>query len=260
MKSKLFSLILLLSLMGTAGIQAQAPMSEAKFAFSYHFQSSEGTNACGITYIPGPNVYVTAIAGNTGFPLEVFDREGNTLSSQEVGLDLRGLWYNPGTKSLEANCYGDGGWFSMAVDAKGIPQGDWTPIIQGMFQRDEQAALSFVASKKVLVTLGESFFSFWKRSSKKPKEKAAYFHGTPGDTDWYLNPHVAAYTGNNDYPLAVLELNACQILYFDLKGKYLGATKVDNCPEMDGFRFGFANRHAFIYDEVDRIWRAYRVF
>ncbi|MFN8396742.1 MAG: hypothetical protein U0176_19105 [Bacteroidia bacterium] len=260
MKSKLFSLILLLTFMATAGIQAQAPLADAKFAFSYHFQSGDGTNACGITYIPGANVYVTAIAGNTSFPMEVFDREGNTLASLEVGKDIRGLWYNPKTSQLEANCYGSDGWYGLKINGQGIPDGEWTPIISGMFQPEEQSALSYVSSKGLLVTVGNNYFSTWKRSSKKPKEKPRYFHGTPGDTDWYINPYVAAYTGNDAYPLAVLELNACQILYFDLKGKYLGATKVDNCPEMDGFRFGFANRHAFIYDEVDRNWKAYRVF
>lgn len=260
MKSKLFSLFLLLSLIGPATLRAQAPLADAKFAFSYHFQSGDGTNASGITYVPGADVYVTAIAGNVEYPLEVFDREGKTIASQTVGLDIRGLWYNPKTNQLEANTYGNSGWYSVSIDSRGVPTGDWQSLLHGMYQPTEQAVLSYVIPKKSLVTLGSQSFSFYKRFSKKPKDKPRYFHGTPGDTDWYINPHVAAYTGNDAYPLAVLELNDCQILYFDLKGKYLGATNVDNCPEMDGFRFGFANRHAFIYDEVDRIWRAYRVF
>ena len=85
--------------------------------------------------------------------------------------------------------------------------------------------------------------------------------GTPGETDWYFNPYCAGYTGNDDFPIAVLELNGEQILFFSLKGQYLGATKVgEPLPEMDGFRFAFANGHAFIYDEVARTWKAYRVF
>ncbi len=240
---------------------AQGPLKTAALAFSYAFQSGEGTNASAVTYIPGPKVYVTCIAGNEEFPIEVFNREGKTIASLAAGMDLRGIWYNPATNSLEANGYGDGGWFSCYVDANGVPSGEWREIRSGQHQADPQSVLSYIPSAKKLVTLApaDNSFSYWGR--KNGKEKVRYQHGTPGDTDWYFNPYCASYTGNDDYPIAVLELNGEQILYFDLKGMYKGATKIDGgIPEMDGFRFAFANRHAFIYDETSRTWNAYRVF
>lgn len=239
---------------------AQAPLAKAKFAFSYAFQSSDGTNASAVTYIPGPNVYVTCIAGNEDYPIEVFDGSGKTLGTLTAGLDIRGIWYNPATQRLEANAYGEGGWFSCTLDAQGVPSGEWATIRAGQHQPEEQSVLTYVPSIKKLVTItGDKSFSFWGR--KNAKQKLCYQHGTPGDTDWYINPYCVGYTGNNAYPIAVLELNAGQILYFDLKGTYKGATQIDGgIPEMDGFRFAYANGFAFIYDEVDRIWRAYQTF
>ncbi len=240
-------------------VTAQAPLQQGELVLSYQFQSKEGTNASAVAFIPGPNVYITVIAGNEAFPLEVFDAQGNTIHSQEVGLDIRGIWYNPKTKELEANAIGERGWYSMTLNENGIPSGDWQVIRDGQFQPDEQSVLSYVTPKKKLVTFYKGSFSFWGRSNGK--EKIRYQHGTPGNTNWYIVPTTAAYTGNDKYPIGVLELNTGQILYFDLKGKYLGATLIPNADsEITGFRFAFANRQAFIFDKTDRIWRIYRVF
>ncbi|MBL0018497.1 MAG: hypothetical protein IPP17_19175 [Bacteroidetes bacterium] len=127
---------------------------------------------------------------------------------------------------------------------------DWRMDIDqgGQLQPEEQSVLSYITPKKKLVTFYKGSFSFWGR--KKPKEKVRYQHGTPGNTNWFIDPTTAAYTGSDDYPVAVLELNAGMVLYFDLKGKYLGATTIDNVdPQITGFRFAFANRRAFIYDK-----------
>lgn len=254
------ALCALLLLTSWLGVAAQAPKETAALAFTYEFESSNGTNASAVAYVPGPNVYITCIAGNPDYPLEVFDRQGKTIASMSAGIDLRGIWYNPATKCLEANGAGEAGWFSMPLDANGIPTGEWTTIREGQFQPDFQSVLAYVPGKKKLVTIiNNVVFSYWGRSNGKQKVQVQF--GTPGDTDWYINPYCAAYTGNDDFPIALLELNGEQILYFSLKGKYLGATKVGAAiPEMDGFRFAFANRHAFIYDEVERTWSAYRVF
>lgn len=238
---------------------AQAPLETGKLEFTYRFQSTEGTNASAVAYVPGPNVYITVIAGNETFPMEVFDQQGKTIASQEVGLDIRGVWYNPETKALEGNGAGELGWYTMPLDANGLPAGDWEVITDGQLQPDYQSVLSYVTPKKKLVTFNNGFFSYWGR--KKAKEKVRVQYGTPGNTNWFIDPTTAAYTGNDDFPIAVLELNVGQILYFNLKGRYLGATIIpDTDPEITGFRFAFANGFAFVFDKEERTWRAYRVF
>lgn len=257
-RSVLAMLLALLVACGHAAI-AQAPKETAALAFTYRFQDPGGTNASAVCYVPAANVYITCIAGNPDFPIEVFDRSGKTIASMPAQLDLRGIWYNPATKCLEANAAGEEGWYSRPLDASGVPTDEWSMIREGQAQPDFQSVLAYVTPKKKLVTFHNGFFSYWGRKNGKEKVKVQY--GTPIDANWYINPYCAAYTENDDFPIAVLDLNHDQILYFSLKGKYLGMTTVPTAlPEMDGFRFAFANRHAFIYDEVARTWSAYRVF
>jgi hypothetical protein len=238
---------------------AQVPLEKGALAFTYHLQRAEGTNASAVAYIPGPNVYITVVAGNPEFPMEVFDSEGNTVASMAVGIDIRGIWYNPATNALEGNGPGESGWFTRPLDAEGVPTGTWTQLFAGQKQPDEQSVLSYVTPKKKLVTFYKGSFSFWGR--KNQKQKVRYQHGTPGNTNWFIDPTTAAYTGNDKFPVAVLELNAGQLLYFDLKGKYLGATQLENVdPQITGFRFAVANGHAFVYDKTARTWNCFRVF
>ncbi|MFM2377373.1 MAG: hypothetical protein RLZZ165_2470 [Bacteroidota bacterium] len=251
---------MLLALLVTLNLAfAQAPKPTAIESMKYRFESTEGTNASAVAFIPGPKVFITVIAGNASFPMEVFDMSGSTIHIREAGLDLRGIWYNPKSNTLEANAYGESGWFSRELNSEGLPIGDWKCIKEGMHQPEEQSVLSYDPTVRKLITIqDETFFLF---SRKNGKGKPAHQHGTPGDTDWYINPYVAAYTGNDAYPIAVLELNGDQILYFDLNGKYQGATQIEGgLPEIDGFRFSFAGNMAWIYDESVRTWTAYRVF
>jgi len=41
----------------------------------------------------------------------------------------------------------------------------------------------------------------------------------------------------------------------------LGATQLENVdPQITGFRFAVANRHAFVYDKTARTWNCFRIF
>lgn len=253
--------ILLVAIFAFASLlHAQGGLKEqAEFSFKYPFQSSEGTNASAVAWVPTCNCYYTVIAGNADFPLEAFDGSGNPVFQANAGKDLRGLWYNPKTMALEANAAGNAGWFVLQLDDKGMPRGKWENIVSGQKQPDFQSVLNYVAPKKKLVTFYADSFSFWSR--KNQKEKVRFQHGTPVLDEWLIVPHTAAYTGNKAFPIAVLELNQDQILYFDLKGKYLGATHLpDGTFEIETFRFAFANGKAFLYNEDERTWMAYKVF
>lgn len=240
-------------------LYASGPRAQAQFSFSYQFQSSEGTNASAVVWVPNGGFYMTCIAGNETFPLEAFSAKGENLYSGEVGIDIRGMWYNPKTEHIEANAVGENGWFETAISSKGKPAGDWKQIVNGQFQPDFQSVLSYIPSKKKLVTFYDNNFSYWGR--KNHKEKLRFQHATPFEAKWEINPTTACYTGNKDFPIALLELNEGKLLYFDLKGKYLGETVFpDGTFSIEAFRFSFANGLAFLYDSYTRTWNAYQVF
>lgn len=63
------------------------------------------------------------MAGNVDFSVSVFDVKGTRLSpvSQKALFDIRGLWYNPATKTLQMNGYDNFGWAEYKLDAKDYP-------------------------------------------------------------------------------------------------------------------------------------------
>ena len=256
--NRIFALLTFALLFFAQFVFAGNPLEKAKFSFSYEMQSNEGTNGSAVVWVPDGNYYVTCIAGNADFPLEAFDRSGKSLYAVPVGIDIRGMWYNPKTKRLEANGAGDAGWYERIGATNGKPDGEWKLIVAGQNHPDFQSVLSYIPKKKKLVTYYDGNFSFWGR--KNQKQKLRFQHGTPFGEKWFIDPTTACYTGNDDFPIAILELNAGKILYFDLKGKYLAGTLVDGTDDISAFRFSFANGKAFIFDAEARIWNAFDVF
>ena len=68
-------------------------------------QGKDGTNGSGVAYDPILKRYYTAIAGNAGYPLDVFDRSGRFIATNTCNADIRGLFYNPEYKTIECNTY-----------------------------------------------------------------------------------------------------------------------------------------------------------
>ncbi|MBK8953300.1 MAG: hypothetical protein IPM85_14545 [Chitinophagaceae bacterium] len=81
-----------------------------------------GTRGASVVWHPVQKKYYAAMAGNVGYPMCVFDSKGNRLSEDDhaTQMDVRGLWYNPVKKAIQGNGYGDFGWFSYKLDAKGM--------------------------------------------------------------------------------------------------------------------------------------------
>ncbi|MBM3432222.1 MAG: hypothetical protein FJX92_04360 [Bacteroidetes bacterium] len=70
-----------------------------------------GANAANVAWHPIQKKYYAAMAGNISFSLAVYDNTGKLLSptDQETLFDVRGLWYNPTTKTIQMNGYNDFG-------------------------------------------------------------------------------------------------------------------------------------------------------
>ncbi len=94
-----------------------------------------GSNGGSVCWDPVVKKYYAAFAGNTLYPLAVFDATGKLLSDPELSAmqDTRGLWYNSVTKKVSGNTYNDNGWFYYTTNAKGIPTG-YNTTVSGMRQ------------------------------------------------------------------------------------------------------------------------------
>src|SRR5262245_4426823 len=62
-----------------------------------------GANGASVAWHPVQKKYYAAMAGNTTYPLAVFDINGKRLSAddQTTMFDVRGLWYNSRSKKLQ---------------------------------------------------------------------------------------------------------------------------------------------------------------
>ena len=256
--SRVFALFLFVSLLSYQFVKAGEPRETAKLSFSYQIQGDGGSNGSAVIWNPDGRYYMACFAGNGSFPLESFNSAGQNYFAGNVGLDVRGMWLNPKTGKVEVNCAGEKGWYERSFDSKGNPTGEWNLIVSGQHQPDFQSVLSYIPKKKRLVTFHEGYFTYYKRKNQKKKVVVQY--ATPYGVKWYINPTTACYTGNKKFPIAVLELNAGKILYFNMKGRYLTETVIAGTDEIDSFKFSFANGKAFLFDEEKRTWNAYEVF
>jgi hypothetical protein len=248
------ALALALTLCGLAGF-AQTPLTQAVKQSSYTFESSEGTNASAVVWIAPHNLFITAIAGNADFPLEGFRSTGSSVFSEVSGLDLRGVWYDAKKDRLYANAAGEEGWFSIQLGEKGKPEGDWKSVCEGSHQPDFQSVLAGMG--KLVVGYADNYFYFYDAKNGKFKKEVEL----TGYSSASLNSTTVGVTENAKFPLALLDAAEGRIVFFNLKGESIGSTNLpEGAASPDMFRFSFAKGLAWLYDEENRTWTAYKVF
>lgn len=234
---------------------AQAPKNTAVKQSTYTFESSDGTNASAVVWVPQHNLYLTAIAGNAEYPLEGFRSTGNNVFSGLTDLDLRGMWYDAKSNHLYANAAGEAGWYKVALGDKGKPDGQWELVCEGQNQPDFQSVLT--TTGKLVVAYGDGMFYFYNAKNGKLK-KEAELSGYSGSS---LNNTTVCYTGNAKYPLALLDAAEGRVVYYNMKGASVGMTTLPNdAVTSEMFRFAFANGLAWLYDTDTRTWTSYKVF
>ncbi len=81
-----------------------------------------GRDGASVAYHPIQKKYYAAMTGGGSSPLLVFDEQGKRIDSTNTELDMRGLWYNENTRSLEGNAKDPAGWFDLEIDLNGKPQ------------------------------------------------------------------------------------------------------------------------------------------
>jgi hypothetical protein len=251
------ALILLIS---TGILHAQRPYSNVKgHAIEYTMAQDGGTNGAAVAWNARFQVYFCVIAGNEGFPMEAFDASGANAMQGSAMFDWRGIWYNPKTKSIEGNGYGESGWQTLVTEDATQPTAT-REIVSGMNQPNEQAvgAYDFVAKQVVFWDADNQSLAMYSR--KKPSKVtslALTFNCDVSD----LNYTSVGFTGVKGYEFVLLDVVAAKLRFFDRSGKETAATQLpDGAPLNDSFAFSFANNHAFLYDKDNRVWYGFKVF
>jgi hypothetical protein len=255
MKSLCFSLLLVL----TASVATFAqPKLYPPAVITYTFQQTSGTNGSAVTYNPAAGLYYATIAGNPTFPLEVFNSQGQTVAQTEARADLRGLWWNKKSKSLEGNCAGEIGWVKIGCGKDGLPSGSSEGLVSGQRQPDFQSVGDYDAKKKQVVFYMDGSLFF--HNAKTGEQTGTLRLSLPVSKD-NINFTTVGYTGQKNYEFALLDFEAGKLYYFNRKGAKTGESELPlNVAMNPAFRWSFANGIAFIYDANFRSWIGYKVF
>lgn len=242
-----------------SSLLAQAPLKNAASVFSYHIRSEGGTNACAVTYNPDTRLYYTAFAGNAAFPLEAFDESGQNRYTGEVGADIRSLWYDAKSRSLQGLAYPQKGKFAIGLDASGLPVSLKEPGERTVASISSPQSTASPAGKLGLLLFDGSTVHRLHPSSLK--QKGTIVPKNLPVSAQNLNYTTVVYTGVKGYELGFYDPNDSKIYFTDAKGEYTGTTRLpSDAPQATAFRLSYANGRLWLFDADERTWFAYRLF
>lgn len=251
------ALVALLFILGPSVLLAQI-IERPKASLELCFQSESGTNGSAVTYDPNSGNYFALIAGNSSFPLEVFNRAGNSIYQTECGTDMRGLWWNPKSKQLEGNGYGSEGIVGINLDEQGFPSVGNSTIFSGAdYQPESNSCGVFDGKKYVWYYSDGSFLMYTRKSGEKTKSI-----GVTGISSLQtINSTSMIYTGIKGMELGLLDYQSKKVLLFNKKTGSLSATieLPTSAITHYSFRFAYANKHVLLYDVDTRCWSGYQI-
>jgi hypothetical protein len=250
---------------------AQKPAT-LKQVLTLRIDRKEGANAASVVWHPVQKKYYAAQAGNETFPMLVFDATGRLLSDDklETMADVRGFWYNPNSKTLQANCYDDGGWVEYKLNGKGIPASvvkmdkeSGKPDVQsvGVYDPKKNVVYYFdystVGIERHKMSDGVSDTTIALHLGARTKSD---INDDQDDTKENYNQNAIIFTGIAGSEIGLLNVNDKQIeLYSMATGLLTKTLKLpEGAPAESSLNFSYCNGIYWLNDKTERIWHGYK--
>jgi len=224
-----------------------------------------GTRGASVVYHPVQKKYYCAFAGNSDYPLAAFDLKGKLLTDAELktGFDVRGMWYNSKTKTIQANGYNDFGWTNFKIDAKGVPTGNEV-FVAGMNQPDVQSVGLFNDKLQTVYFLNNIAIVKYDLKGQQ-LDSVQLFPKMVGDEqmgDGLPEDYnrTAIYTGILKGEIGLLNNTDKKIELFNLAtGKPATTWQLpDDIPQNPVFNFAYSNGIVWLFDIEARTWYGYK--
>lgn len=254
----LASCLILLTPFSITHAQKLIPITDKTITLSIKQES--GTNGNAVVYNADKQLYYASYAGNSSYPLETFDANGNNLHQGKTGVDVRGLWWNPKTKDLETNAYKDGGLFIIKTDSRGYGGVGSQNVYSGQHQPDDNSCGDIGKKGDEIFFLNENWvYSYDRETGEKTSRNIKLDIPTNLNN---INYTSFIYTGKKKMEVGVLNYAHNEVYLFNLKnGSHTGTIKLPSDAETNYvFRFSYANGYIFLYDKESRSWTGYQVF
>jgi len=259
---KLFNTYLYLSLIFALGIQAQTPIEKLEKEFEYTFVSGGGVNASSVCWYPDKKIFVTLMAGNADYPLEGFTEQGQNVFSSRTSLDARGIWYNLITRTIDLNLPGDGEWHSISF-GRDLKTHSTKKLNVELYQPDFQSVATYNPDKRRVVYLDVKAKCIRLFDYRDPTKTEAIKLKKLADKNIAENYNQTSigYTGIKDYEYILLHLTQKKLIFVNKDGEQTAAIATPEGVELPvAFKFSYANKRVFFFNEKNRTWTAYRLF
>lgn len=268
MKKLVVTLLIFYSLYGTSSGKNPQRLSKVMILKIEHLG---GANGGGVAWHAGQQKYYTAITGNTYYPMFMYNAEGKRLGDTTMNtmFDVRGLWYNTSSGTLQTNGYKNFGIGEYVLDNEGMPESVKKLPLRSL-QPDEQSVGAYDTANKVL-------YFFEKNTGNIIREN---FGGTADTVTLYLgikkkrkakghknntviaryNENTCIYSGITHKEIGLLNAKEKQIeLYSAETGLLKKIYKLPpDAPLEYSLNFSCSNGIYWLFDKKKREWRGYQ--
>ncbi len=232
-----------------------------------------GANGANIAWHPVNKKYYAAMAGNVTYPMLVFDAKGKKLSPNdlETKFDVRGLWYNPTAKAIQANGYNDFGLTQYKINTEGIPVANNNMEIT-MSKPDAQSVGAYDAKKNVLYFYDMSIASIEPHSITDGaandvitlhlgvKDRKDVNDADNEELKYDYNENAIIFTGAPKAEIGLLNVTKKRIELYDLATGLLTKKLVlpAGAPAQSSLNFSYTNGIYWLFDKTERVWYGYK--
>lgn len=216
--------------------------------------STSGTNGCAVAYNPKKQLYYTAIAGNSGFPLEIFNSNGQHLYTTTTMCDSRGMWMSKG-KLYAVTAGENASIYEYTLNKTGYPT---SSTLVTEINKPDFNSCSSINKKYLYFRKGELVYNYsLKTNSLSTDIKLEYPNGIFNN----INTYCVIHTGKKGYEIGILDYVKKKVLLFNIKTGILSATC--NLPYTAicdaNFGFSYCNDYIWLYDKNNKEWKGYKL-
>jgi hypothetical protein len=226
--------------------------------FYLGMEGTSGKNGMAVAYNPENQYYYAIIGGNSSFPVEVFDKNGDHLYETNTGFDSRGLWYNIKEKRLEGKSYGNEIYY-YTLNSEGFPVRVDKAKVSSLKDAGEQNVAIYDEKSNQIIVFNNGKLYFYSAKNGKLK-KSIPIRRTDDEYNYVDRSFV--WTGVKGMEAAFFNLDSYKLEFYDIKtGQKSGEIYIplDFYPESQ-FNISYANNYFFVYDVEYKEWGCWKIW
>jgi hypothetical protein len=224
---------------------------------------TEGANGGAVAWSPITHTYYAAIAGNTEFPMTVFDEKGKEIQTTITNADVRGMWYNPFYEFIEANIYEYHDVISYGTDEKTgeIVEEEPYEEIYELPILEPNAVVALDTEDELYIWFDSEVGKVYTIDAETGEEVSDMELNIPVDLA-NINYTSVIYTDVEDAEYGLLNFTDKLIYLFNKSNGELTATLKlpSNASTKEQFNFAYANGYIWLFDMEKREWNGYYIW